>query len=237
MGDNSNNITLSDNVVLASFNAVGSGLGGELDTPNPPGPVSDGSFNTADHLVRVNTGTLNGSYSVLGSSSSFNLDLAADPLDFTATETASIGVSLVNTNGLQRTFEVVTSLPVVDTQVIEGDVDITVNVDGSVTASDTFTVTFPLEGDYNGDGRVNAADYTVWRNSLGATGAGHPADGNFDWVVDESDYTLWKDHFGEQNPRRLQSAEVPEPATAMLGLLAVISLAIRATQRRLQTAL
>lgn len=50
--------------------------------------------------------------------------------------------------------------------------------------------------DYNGDGSVNAADYTVWRDSLGQTGDGLPADGNGDGTVDGIDYDNWKNNFG-----------------------------------------
>ena len=35
-----------------------------------------------------------------------------------------------------------------------------------------------LVGDYNADGAVNAADYVLWHNSMGATGSSLPADGN-----------------------------------------------------------
>ncbi|MEM8864875.1 MAG: PEP-CTERM sorting domain-containing protein [Planctomycetota bacterium] len=50
--------------------------------------------------------------------------------------------------------------------------------------------------DYNSDGAVNAADYTVWRDSLGQTGPGLAADGNGDEVVDIVDYENWKTNFG-----------------------------------------
>ncbi len=88
-----------------------------------------------------------------------------------------------------------------------------------------------LPGDYNGDGAVNAADYTVWRNALGdavdpgtgADGAG-PA-GPPDGLVDQLDYQLWKLHFGEILPAPQSSAlaQVPEPslpATVVFLLLA-----------------
>jgi hypothetical protein len=54
-------------------------------------------------------------------------------------------------------------------------------------------------GDYNRDGTVNAADYTLWRNNLGATGL-EPysgADGNGDGTIGPEDYGVWKLHFGE----------------------------------------
>ncbi len=54
----------------------------------------------------------------------------------------------------------------------------------------------PLTGDYNFNGIVDAADYTVWRNTLGATNDLR-ADGDGDGTVDEDDYGVWKLHFGE----------------------------------------
>ncbi len=53
-----------------------------------------------------------------------------------------------------------------------------------------------LYGDFNQDGIVNAADYTVWRDTLGQTGEGLAADVNGDLVVDATDYGMWKTHFG-----------------------------------------
>ena len=61
------------------------------------------------------------------------------------------------------------------------------------------TVTFsslPL-GDYNQDGTVDAADYTVWRDSLRANVAAFAgADGSGNGVVDQADYEVWKANFG-----------------------------------------
>jgi hypothetical protein len=45
----------------------------------------------------------------------------------------------------------------------------------------------PVPGDYNGNGIVDAADYTVWRDSLGQTGTGLAADGDGNGVVDQAD--------------------------------------------------
>jgi autotransporter-associated beta strand protein len=53
-----------------------------------------------------------------------------------------------------------------------------------------------LPGDYNGDLAVDAADFTVWRDTLGQTGGNVPADGNSDFTVNQADYDLWKQHFG-----------------------------------------
>jgi len=53
-------------------------------------------------------------------------------------------------------------------------------------------------GDYNHDHVVNAADYTVWRNTLGQVGAGLAADGNFNGMIDNDDYDVWKLNCREQ---------------------------------------
>jgi hypothetical protein len=67
-----------------------------------------------------------------------------------------------------------------------------------------------LAGDFNGDGFVNLADYTVWRDGL---------DGNYT----ASDYDLWKQNFGrsihDPAPEATSPASVPEPATALLALV------------------
>jgi len=49
-----------------------------------------------------------------------------------------------------------------------------------------------LEGDYNRDGTVNAADYTVWRDQLGTEGTNLVADGNRNGTIDQGDYDVWR---------------------------------------------
>jgi hypothetical protein len=70
-------------------------------------------------------------------------------------------------------------------------------------------------GDFNGDGIVNLADYTVWRDHLGAAdesliqNAGDGLNG-----VDGRDYDLWKANFGMATPLQTATiAAVPEPST------------------------
>lgn len=89
---------------------------------------------------------------------------------------------------------------------------------------DTFLVKFvaptSVQGDYNNNGVVDAADYTVWRDSLGDTGVGLPADGDNSGEVDALDYAIWSDNFGATAS---QTLAVPEP-TAIFLLLPVITL-------------
>ncbi|QDU90243.1 hypothetical protein Pla175_36450 [Pirellulimonas nuda] len=77
-----------------------------------------------------------------------------------------------------------------------------------------------LPGDYNADGSVDAADYTVWRDTLGST-ADLAADGDFNLVVDQGDYDCWRTHYGPPPTAAIGvSAPVPEPGAALLAALA-----------------
>ena len=80
-------------------------------------------------------------------------------------------------------------------------------------------------GDYNGDGAVDAADYTVWRDNLGGSfdlnGNGDETGDSAD-IVDAADYALWRTNFGATSAAvgEAASSAVPDPATlAMVGLL------------------
>jgi hypothetical protein len=73
-------------------------------------------------------------------------------------------------------------------------------------------------GDYNNDGSVDAADYAMWRNSLGLSVtplAG--ADGDGSGVVDAGDYAVWRANFGTNPTSAAEpAATVPEPGTAAM---------------------
>ena len=88
-----------------------------------------------------------------------------------------------------------------------------------------------LPGDFNRDGTVDAADYTVWRDSLGQTGD-TAADANEDGVVDAADYAFWKSNFGRsETAGAAAAATVPEPSAAAF-LLSVFSGLALSTARR-----
>lgn len=86
----------------------------------------------------------------------------------------------------------------------------------------------PLAGDYNGDGIVDAADYTVWRNHMGAAMV-LPNETSSPGVVDHLDYEVWKVNFGASSGGaggvQVAGGGVAEPATtfylAVAGLLFV----------------
>lgn len=70
-----------------------------------------------------------------------------------------------------------------------------------------------LPGDYNGDGHVDAADFVVWRDTHGQTGANPPADGDGNGAVETNDYAIWRANFGAGDlPAGAgQTSALPEP--------------------------
>lgn len=86
--------------------------------------------------------------------------------------------------------------------------------------------------DFNSDGLVDAADYVVWRDTMGvAVPHGTGADANGDGIVDNEDLTLWKTHFGTSVPNRAAGLNawaaaagrsVPEPASCALTLASLL---------------
>jgi hypothetical protein len=66
-----------------------------------------------------------------------------------------------------------------------------------------------IPGDFNRSGRVDAADYSVWRNGLGT-------------IYTSADYAIWKSHFG-QTAAAGASAAIPEPASLLIALATLIA--------------
>jgi hypothetical protein len=92
-----------------------------------------------------------------------------------------------------------------------------------------------LPGDYNQNGVVDAADYTIWRDTLGST-TDLRADGNGNGVIDQGDFDVWKAHFGEHaRPGSGSAASVPEPATLVIAVIGAIALVGRRGARKHQS--
>jgi len=75
-----------------------------------------------------------------------------------------------------------------------------------------------LDGDHDGDGKVDAADYVLWRKSINT----------------ETGYDSWRTNFGKSNSGSgtfSQTGPVPEPKSALL----LISVALVCATRRWQT--
>jgi hypothetical protein len=65
----------------------------------------------------------------------------------------------------------------------------------------------PLIGDYSYSGAVDAADYIVWRKTLGSTNDLR-ADGDGDADVDQEDYVVWRANFGAVATKPLATSAV-----------------------------
>lgn len=115
-----------------------------------------------------------------------------------------------------QTQNAIVPLPATRIAIEPGDT-LTIDVDGlgplgngvsTFAAWNVIVQEYQLPGDYSGDGAVDSADFTVWRDQFGATGspgtlaADSTSSGNLngtpDGVVDVWDYAFWKEHFGTQ---------------------------------------
>jgi hypothetical protein len=73
-------------------------------------------------------------------------------------------------------------------------------------------------GDFKSNGEVDAADYVIWRRTLGSSTA-LDGDGNGNLAVDPDDYAVWRSRFGDNtsdSPGRAPAdglEGIPEPAT------------------------
>jgi hypothetical protein len=88
----------------------------------------------------------------------------------------------------------------------------------------TLPIVVAIEGDYNTDGVVDAADYAVWRDTRGQSGIGLAADGNSNGQIDNADYNLWASHFGES--AGAAPTAIPEPVSLLLKTIAVSCFAL-----------
>ncbi|WP_197531072.1 PEP-CTERM sorting domain-containing protein [Posidoniimonas corsicana] len=158
------------------------------------------------------------------------IDIAADELDLVLT---AVGNS-------------VGSGEITDTLLVsDGAVDYGFQVDTSTLGGKFLTVTaygyhtaelstlawsqagIVFEGDYNGDGSVDAADYTVWRENVGndlyamhnvaITWAEHESLPENRRTIGLPEYELWRDNYGRRLSDIVGAATaVPEPAAVAL---------------------
>jgi len=112
------------------------------------------------------------------------------------------------------------------------DEDNTVGIFRYAAAQDTpFVDSNPSNGDFDGDGDVDGADFLTWQRGLGLTGQpdATTGDADDDGDVDDADLALWKSHYGGA-PAVAAVGAVPEPAS--LALLAAGGLAMGAIRWR-----
>lgn len=98
-----------------------------------------------------------------------------------------------------------------------------INTEGGQSAffddfSLTAVVSGGLDGDYNDDGTVDAADYTVYRDNLGLDSSALNGNGSGAGTVVVADYDLWVAGYGNSSSST-SSAAVPEPGSLSLVIL------------------
>jgi hypothetical protein len=104
--------------------------------------------------------------------------------------------------------------------------DGTIQTLNDIPVDQYLTIEFPTgpAGDYNGDGAVDAADYTTWRNKLGENVA-LPNETVTLGSVTSEDYDQWRENFGAvslpgsgASTSSMVYAAVPEPRSSLLML-------------------
>jgi hypothetical protein len=104
-------------------------------------------------------------------------------------------------------------------------------IDDRPILSITYAVPQPaptIFGDYDQNGTVDAADYAVWRKTLGQAIV-LPNDAT-PGTVSQADYEVWRTHFGQMADHGVGtdvSAAIPEPETLVLLTLAAVGFVCR----------
>lgn len=88
-------------------------------------------------------------------------------------------------------------------------------------------------GDYNNDGVVDSSDFVAWRRFSGAATLPN-RDPNNTGPVGAADYLAWRAHYGQTaiaGSGSLFAGEVPEPASGILVVLAVVTCCVRRSRK------
>jgi hypothetical protein len=132
-----------------------------------------------------------------------------------------------------RQLLAVTNLPITNSPDVQQMPSVAVDPNDAkhvVVAYMDYSLTPPLPGDYNGDRNVDAADYTVWRDTLGSTidlRANGDNTGASAGKIDQADLIVWKANFGQMTGNGSSAiTAVPESASILLAALGFLGLAI-----------
>lgn len=116
--------------------------------------------------------------------------------------------------------------------------DLTISIQQADESPVAVVTQFAVAGDYNSDGTVNQADYTIWRQNFGSA-VNLDADGNLNGIVDAGDYVVWRNNMGLSLPgigsgvaKLVAGAAVPEPTAGLLLISAAFIAVIRRGRER-----
>ena len=223
------NATTIDHTAGGQFNFTGGSLSVDTvegDLTNQGGTLSPGSS--------PGTTTITGNYDQQTGSLAIELGGLAPGTEYDEVEVlgvATLGgtleVELINgfTPSEGDMFEILTAADVQNTFAIESFpalVDLHWSIDYGAT-SVVLSVVAGLAGDYNDDGIVDAADYTVWRDNLGAAAGTLPNDID-GGAIGQAQYDTWVADFGATGSGATSTiAAVPEPAGLFLALVGCLT--------------
>ena len=92
----------------------------------------------------------------------------------------------------------------------------------TLTLSGVISAAAVEDGDFNGDGAVDGADFLAWQRGVGGVASLANGDANDDGVVDSADLAIWSEQFGSGAGA---ITAVPEPAVTCLAAIAFIVVA------------
>lgn len=208
-----------NSLLAGAWNISGAlALGGTSNAAGGDGTLIVGPFNPvtvgADLKIWSGGAVIMSENGVLSVTGAANLDgtLSFIPIATPNPQLGNVFQILSATGGVTGTF-VSTEFPMLDSGLAWA-----INYDAT---SVSIEVVEGLPGDYNQNGTVDAADYTVWRDNLGSL-TSLPNDDTAG--VDQDDYTRWKTHFGESSGMggfAREATTVPEPASLICFAIAI----------------
>lgn len=222
-----------------SFNFTGGVLNAQtvgFDLVNEGGTIAPGTSPGVTHVMGDLTldsgvleieigGTAFGEYDQLVVDGETTLGGTLQVIDLADDYTPALGdmfALVASQAGFEGMFDVL-NLPA-----LAGGLEWEVAIDAMTLSLAVVEASATLAGDYNDDGIVDAADYTVWQDSLGGTGL--PNETVSLGTVDQADYDAWVANFGTVSEGAGGLSAVPEPATA--GLLMIGSFVMLSANRR-----
>lgn len=172
--------------------------------------------------AQAETLTVGGDFS-LSTGASLLIDIApygADTVDIAGTATLDgelwVELDAGYAPEMDETFTVLTAQGVSNNLTLSGPDGDKFTFSGSTATELVLTFVGGLAGDYNDDGVVNVADYTVWRDNLGAAAGTLPND-NSGGPIGSKQYNSWASNFGATpNSESQASQSVPEPSAGCL---------------------
>jgi FG-GAP-like repeat/Dockerin type I domain len=220
---------------LRQFNGIFTTLGarsvavGDFDTDGNLDLVIIGYVTGANILLGKGDGSFQAAHSINtgGFGSLIAADVSGDGvLDLVVTSAGGVSVVLGNGDG-SFAPPIATAAGTYLSYFVVADFNGDGRPDVAAWGSNTMSVLLnngdwgpnPLPGDYNANGTVDAADYSVWRNAVGSHVANYSgADGNGNGVVDSADYDVWKSHYGMTLPEPAAGSGAAVPTSSAVAI-------------------